>query len=78
MYKFKSGARYVGEYEDNKKHGQGIFNYPDGSSYEGKPDLIITIYMQLLLYRKMGGRLKEWHWHLYVPEWRHLRRGVEQ
>ena len=35
-YKFKSGARYMGEYMDNKKHGQGTFCYPDGSKYEGK------------------------------------------
>ena len=34
-YKFKSGAIYVGEYADNKKHGQGTFFYPDGSKYEG-------------------------------------------
>ncbi len=34
-YKFKSGARYIGEYEENKKHGQGLFHYPDGSKYEG-------------------------------------------
>lgn len=35
-YKFKNGARYVGEYFKNKKHGQGTFIYPDGSKYEGK------------------------------------------
>lgn len=35
-YKFKNGARYVGEYLKNKKHGQGTFIYPDGSKYEGK------------------------------------------
>ncbi len=35
-YKFKSGARYIGEYIDNKKNGQGLFHYPDGSKYEGK------------------------------------------
>ena len=35
-YKFKSGARYIGEYMDNKKHGQGTFHYPDGSKFEGK------------------------------------------
>lgn len=36
VYKFKNGARYVGEYFRNKKHGQGTFFYPDGSRYEGK------------------------------------------
>ncbi|KAB0398081.1 hypothetical protein E2I00_019729, partial [Balaenoptera physalus] len=35
-YKFKSGARYIGEYVKNKKHGQGTFIYPDGSRYEGE------------------------------------------
>uniref|UniRef100_A0A8D2CYI7 Radial spoke head 1 homolog n=1 Tax=Sciurus vulgaris TaxID=55149 RepID=A0A8D2CYI7_SCIVU len=35
-YKFKNGARYVGEYVRNKKHGQGTFIYPDGSRYEGE------------------------------------------
>ena len=35
-YKFKSGARYIGEYADNKKHGQGTFYYPDGSNYDGQ------------------------------------------
>lgn len=35
IYRFKSGARYVGEYVKNKKHGQGTFIYPDGSRYEG-------------------------------------------
>ena len=35
-YKFKSGARYIGEYLENKKHGHGTFYYPDGSKYEGK------------------------------------------
>lgn len=35
VYKFKNGARYIGEYMKNKKHGQGTFIYPDGSKYEG-------------------------------------------
>ncbi|XP_048202152.1 radial spoke head 1 homolog isoform X2 [Perognathus longimembris pacificus] len=34
-YIFKNGARYIGEYVKNKKHGQGTFIYPDGSRYEG-------------------------------------------
>lgn len=36
MYRFKNGARYIGEYVQGKKHGQGVFHYPDGSKYEGK------------------------------------------
>ena len=27
---------YKGEYKDGKFHGQGIFNYPDGTIYKGK------------------------------------------
>ncbi|XP_029311772.1 radial spoke head 1 homolog isoform X2 [Cottoperca gobio] len=34
-YRFKNGARYVGDYYQNMKHGQGTFSYPDGSKYEG-------------------------------------------
>lgn len=34
-YFFKNGARYVGDYYQNMKHGQGTFYYPDGSKYEG-------------------------------------------
>ena len=42
LYKFKSGARYDGEYEENKKHGQGTFYYPDGSKYEGQLSIILS------------------------------------
>lgn len=35
MYRFKNGARYIGEYVQGKKHGEGVFHYPDGSKYEG-------------------------------------------
>uniref|UniRef100_A0A8C8SMG9 Radial spoke head 1 homolog n=1 Tax=Pelusios castaneus TaxID=367368 RepID=A0A8C8SMG9_9SAUR len=35
-YRFKNGARYIGEFVENKKHGQGVFMYPDGSKYEGE------------------------------------------
>lgn len=35
MSRFKNGARYLGEYLDNRKHGKGTFYYPDGSRYEG-------------------------------------------
>ncbi|KAI3364892.1 hypothetical protein L3Q82_001075 [Scortum barcoo] len=31
----RSGARYIGDYYQNMKHGQGTFYYPDGSRYEG-------------------------------------------
>lgn len=42
VYKFKNGARYIGEYVKNKKHGQGTFIYPDGSRYEGNVPSITT------------------------------------
>uniref|UniRef100_A0A8D2LHD1 MORN repeat-containing protein 5 n=1 Tax=Varanus komodoensis TaxID=61221 RepID=A0A8D2LHD1_VARKO len=50
LYRFKNGARYTGEYFDNKKHGHGVFIYPDGSKYEGKlyflcSDTIVRILM---------------------------------
>ena len=35
-YRFKNNARYVGEYVQGKKHGNGTMIYPDGSKYEGK------------------------------------------
>ena len=41
MYKFKSGARYIGEYVENIKEGEGVFHYPDGSKYEGMNDVAI-------------------------------------
>ena len=34
-YRFRNGARYVGQYSQNQKHGKGIFYYPDGSVYDG-------------------------------------------
>ncbi len=33
--RFKNGARYLGEYMENRKHGTGTFYYLDGSRYEG-------------------------------------------
>jgi len=37
VYVFKKGgSRYIGFYDNNKKHGRGVFVYPDGSRYEGK------------------------------------------
>jgi radial spoke head protein 1 len=35
-YKFKkNNSKYVGDYVQGKKHGQGVFLFPDGSKYEG-------------------------------------------
>ena len=36
VYRFKSGARYEGQYADGRKEGHGVFVNPDGSRYEGE------------------------------------------
>ena len=33
---FESGNKYVGEYRDNKRHGQGTYTYADGDKYVGE------------------------------------------
>lgn len=43
-YRFKNGARYVGGYYQNMKHGQGTFHYPDGSKYEGVTEFMFKVY----------------------------------
>lgn len=43
LYRFKNGARYIGEYIENKKQGNGTFIYPDGSKYEGTYIFFIQI-----------------------------------
>ena len=30
-----SGDKYVGEYKDDKRHGQGTYTFADGSKYVG-------------------------------------------
>jgi len=30
-----NGAVYDGEWNKGKKHGKGVFSYPDGSKYDG-------------------------------------------
>ena len=30
------GTKYVGEYKDGKRHGQGTFTHPDGGKYVGE------------------------------------------
>ena len=32
---FEDGEKYIGEYKDNKYHGQGNYTYVDGSEYSG-------------------------------------------
>ena len=31
-----NGTKYVGEYKDGKRHGQGTLTTPDGRKYEGE------------------------------------------
>ena len=33
---YKSGARYKGPVQDNKKIGRGVFVWPNGARYEGE------------------------------------------
>ena len=35
-YTFASGSKYVGEYRDDKRHGQGTFTFADGEKYVGE------------------------------------------
>jgi len=36
--RFVNGAVYDGEWNKGKKHGKGVFKYPDGSKYDGMID----------------------------------------
>jgi len=36
LYIMENGSRYVGEWEDGKKHGQGTYTYSDGPKYVGE------------------------------------------
>jgi len=36
VYTWANGAKYDGEYKDNKKNGHGLHTWPDGSMYEGE------------------------------------------
>ena len=33
---YPNGSKYLGEYKDGKKHGQGTFTYPNGDKYVGE------------------------------------------
>lgn len=47
---FKNGAKYIGEWLGNKKHGFGIQQWTDGARYEGEWKL-----------NKACGKGKFWH-----------------
>ena len=36
LYIWENGSRYVGEWKDGKKHGQGTYISHDGRKYEGE------------------------------------------
>jgi hypothetical protein len=36
IYTYDDGAKYVGEWKGDKKHGQGTYTWPSGSSYVGE------------------------------------------
>jgi len=35
LYLWENGTKYMGEWKDGKKHGQGKFTYTDGGWYDG-------------------------------------------
>ena len=35
MESYIDGSYYKGDYYEGKKHGKGVFNWPDQSKYEG-------------------------------------------
>ena len=35
-YTYGDGSKYVGEWRDDKQHGQGTYTYADGSKYVGE------------------------------------------
>lgn len=40
VFRFANGAVYDGEWNMGKKHGRGVFTYPDGSKYDGMLSMI--------------------------------------
>ena len=30
-----NGQRYIGDYKENLKHGEGVIEYPDGITHKG-------------------------------------------
>ena len=40
---FANGDKYVGEYRDNKKTGQGTYTWNNGDKYVGEPDFVQSL-----------------------------------
>jgi len=36
LYLWENGTKYMGEWKDGKKHGQGTFTFPSGFKYVGE------------------------------------------
>ena len=36
MYTWPSGEKYIGEFDNNKRHGQGTHIWPNGEKYVGE------------------------------------------
>ena len=35
LYLWENGTKYMGEWKNGERHGQGTHTYPDGSKFEG-------------------------------------------
>lgn len=66
-YRFKNGARYIGKYYMNLKHGQGVFYYPDGSKYDGECLVhyyLVHYYYYIIILLSLWGDLRWMYvWH---------------
>ena len=36
IYEYKDGGVYIGNYKDDRRHGQGTFTWKDGTKYIGQ------------------------------------------
>ena len=58
-----SRAKYVGEYKNNKKHGQGTYTFASGDKYVGEWKMIDTMDRELILVMEsMGWSMEKYDW----------------